>query len=250
MATTTRLKFDELNRLDYRKYFGEMLITPEQMRKRIALARDIEDVMLFLFAYWAIAAEAEISKAEVVEDTVSKFTTAVEKHMKLDPYIESHIKQVVNEIVDVTEKEEEKRKAKEEQERSDEEEDVDAALSLDELLEYNSQTETAKRKGHESENKDYWLSHDRAMYISENEANAFGNYQEYREAKVSGKTTKVWLTELDEKVRLTHTLAEGEKTDIDGLFLVGGSKMRFPKDTMYDPAPEEVINCRCTCRYE
>lgn len=244
----TSLKFDELNKLDYRKYFGEMLISPEQMRKRIALARDIEDVMLFLFTYWAIAVDAEISKAEVIEDTVSKLTTAVEKHIKLDPYIEDHIKQVVNEIVDVTEKEEEKRKAKEEQERSDAEEDVDEALKLDELSEdYTGTAESEKRK---KDSKDYWLSSDRAMLISENEANAFENYNEYREAKASGKTTKVWLTELDEKVRFTHTLAEGEKTDIDGLFLVGGSKMRFPKDTMYDPAPEEVINCRCTCKYE
>ena len=244
----TSLKFDELNKLDYRKYFGEMLITPEQMRKRIALARDIEDVMLFLFTYWAIAVDAEISKAEVIEDTVSKLTSVVEKHIKLDPYIEDHIKQVVNEIVDVTEKEEEKRKAKEEQERSDEEEDVDEALKLDELLE--DYTGTAESKKRKKDSKDYWLSSDRAMLISENEANAFENYNEYREAKARGKTIKVWMTELDEKVRLTHTLAEGEKTDIDGLFLVGGSKMRFPKDTMYDPAPEEVINCRCTCRYE
>lgn len=215
----TSLNFDELNKLDYRKYFGEMLISPEQMRKRIALARDIEDVMLFLFAYWAIAAEAEISKAEVVEDTVSKLTSAVEKHIKLDPYIEDHIKQVVNEIVDVTEKHGETEERKEPDE---------------------TETDTTP----------YWTSPERAMLISANEANAFENYSEYREAKASGKTTKVWLTELDEKVRFTHTLAEGEKTDIDGLFLVGGSKMRFPKDTMYDPAPEEVINCRCTCRYE
>ena len=88
------------------------------------------------------------------------------------------------------------------------------------------------------------------MLISENEANAFEEYTKYRSAKQEGKTQKTWVTEGDEKVRLTHVL-EAEKTiDIDGLFLVGDSYMRFPKDTMYEPNPSETVNCRCTCEYK
>lgn len=221
MATT--LKFDNLNVLDskvvkksneskmpmaipYRDYFGAMYITPERMRSRIALAEEIEDVMLFVFAYWIIAAEAEISKDEVKQDAKDKLTSVIAKHTKLDPYLEQHIDKVIDEVVDVTEK-------------------------------------------HKDDDSGYWTSNDRAMLIAENEANAFYNYSDYREAKARGKTKKTWITELDDKVRLTHTLVEEKTIDIDGLFLVGNSQMRFPKDTEYDPDPSEVVNCRCACEY-
>ena len=72
---TSTLDFDELNELDaekqaykaeveraktrigyapipYREFFGKMHIEPEQMDERIALARDIEREVLFIFAYW------------------------------------------------------------------------------------------------------------------------------------------------------------------------------------------------------
>ena len=248
MATATALKFDNLNVLNskvvkkseidkplaipYREYFGEMYITPEQMRSRIELAEEIEDVMFYLFAYWIIAEEAEMSIEELKRDTVDKLTYVIAKRTTLDPYLEKHINDVVNEVVDVTEKH---RKQKE-QEDSDEESDVE------ELLDEDSK-ETSKEP-------DYWTSKDRAILISENEANAFDNYIEYKEAKARGKTKKTWVTEGDDKVRISHWL-EAEKTiDIDGLFLVGDSYMRFPKDAEYDPNPREVVNCRCICEYK
>ena len=223
MATT--LKFDNLNVLDskavkksdlkqkplakpYREYFGVMFIEPEEMRSRIELAEEIEDVMLWVFAYWIVAAEAEISKEELKQDAKDKLISVIAQHTKLDPYLEKHIDDVINEVVDTTEK-------------------------------HAEETDT-----------DYWLSQDRAMLIAENEANAFENYVDYREARESGKTKKVWLTELDDKVRPTHEIAEGQTVDIDGLFLVGDSLMRFPMDTEYDADPSETVNCRCVCKYE
>ena len=201
MATT--LKFDNLNVLDskvvkksdlkqkplakpYREYFGEMYIDPEQMRSRIELAEEIEDVMLWVFAYWIIAEEAEISIDELKRDAEAKLTSVIARHTKLDPYLESHIFNVVNEVIDVTEK----RKKEKEQEESDEENDIE------QFLDDSAQTKSG--------NDDYWTSKDRAMLIS----------------------------------------------DIDGLFFVGNSKMRFPKDYLYDPEPNEVINCRCSCEYK
>ena len=223
MATT--LKFDNLNVLDskavkksdlkqkplakpYREYFGVMFIEPEEMRSRIELAEEIEDVMLWVFAYWIVAAEAEISKEELKQDAKDKLISVIAQHTKLDPYLEKHIDDVINEVVDTTEK-------------------------------HAEETDT-----------DYWLSQDRAMLIAENEANAFENYVDYRDARESGKTKKVWLTELDDKVRPTHEIAEGQTVDIDGLFLVGDSLMRFPMDTEYDADPSETVNCRCVCKYE
>ena len=231
MATRTTLDFDELNELDelrqlekqvkgtgkrggsivisaipYDEYFGKMYISPEEMEVRIDLAKQIEDVMLWVFAYWLIATDADIPLDELKQDAKEKLTSVIARHTKLDPYLEEHIDKVINEVVDVTAR------------RADE--------------------------------NAYWTSQDRAMLIAEDEANAFENYTKYRDAKAGGKTQKVWITELDDKVRLTHELTEGQTVDIDGLFLVGDSLMRFPKDTMYDPAPEETINCRCVCEYK
>ena len=233
MATT--LNFDKLNRLEkakaipYRDYFGGMLISPEAMHRRIELAEEIEDVMLWVFAYWLVAAEAEIAKEELKQDAEEKLTSVIAKRTRLDPYLEKHIKQVINEVVDATDRHARKK------DNEEEEQDV-----LDEFMDESDE---------DGKKEDYWTSPERAMLISENEANAFDNYIEYREAKASGKTKKTWITELDEKVRLTHTLEEGKTIDIDGLFLVGTSQMRFPKDTMYDPEANEVVNCRCVCEY-
>lgn len=214
----TTLDFDELNKLEikkaknpapipYREFFGKMYIDPKQMETRISLAGQIEDVMLYVFAYWAIAGSAGITEDEVRQDAKEKMRMVIARHTKLDSYLERHIDKVINEVIDTTIK-------------------------------------------HKDEDTDYWTSPERAMLIAENEANSFENYVEYREAAKSGRTKKRWLTENDEKVRLTHELAEGQTVDIDGLFLIGDSLMRFPMDTMYDPDPQETINCRCSCEYE
>lgn len=215
------LKFDKLHRLiPYKEYFGKMYITPDQMNTRMELAEQIEDVMLYVFAYWAIAASAEISQEEIRQDAKDKMLSAIAKHTKVDEYLEKHIDKLIDEVIDTTAKH------------------TGDQLSLPD---------------NESDNRnsaDYWLSRERAMLIAENEANSFENYVEYRDAVTSGRTKKKWITELDDKVRLTHELAEGQTVDIDGLFLIGDSLMRFPMDTMYDPDPREIINCRCACRYE
>lgn len=237
----TSLKFDELNKFSYREYFGEMFTTPEQMRRRVSLAEDIEDVIFFLFAYYSIydGAELEIDSASVRADAKERLTSVVEKHMKVDPYVANHINTVINEVADVTEERIKKRKEKAT-------EDANEELNM---LGNNGGFDWDAEEESEDDEQFYWTSRERARWISANEANAFENYNDFLEAKANGKTKKRWITELDDKVRFTHTLVEGETVDIDGLFLVGGSFMRFPKDAEYDPAPQEVINCRCSVEY-
>lgn len=96
---------------------------------------------------------------------------------------------------------------------------------------------------------DYWLSEDRAKVIAVNETNTSYNHYEYVLAIESGYTQKQWLTELDDKVRPTHTEVDGETIPIDDLFVVGNSFMLYPMDTTYDAEAKEIINCRCTCVY-
>ena len=235
---TTTLDFDELNELDadkqaykaeiranktkvgyvpipYREFFGKMHIEPEQMEDRIALAEDIEREVLFIFAYWAIRADLDLSAEQLKAELKERLYGVIESRTRADDYIKSHIDELVDQIIDTTEKR-------------------DAEIEEDERLGVQS----------------YWLSKDRAMIISENEANSIENYVEYRQAKAQGLTHKRWLTELDNKVRDTHAEIEGKVIDIDSLFLVGTSLMRFPHDVEYGADAEEIINCRCACRYE
>lgn len=235
---TSTLDFDELNELDaekqaykaeveraktrigyvpipYREFFGKMHIEPEQMDERIALARDIEREVLFIFAYWTIRADVELTVEQLKAELKERLYEVITAHTRADDYIKAHIDEVVDQIIDTTEKN-------------------DAEITQDESIGIQS----------------YWLSKDRAMLISENEANSIENYVEYREAKARGLTRKRWLTELDNKVRDTHAEIEGKTVDIDGYFIVGSSLMRFPHDYSENPDPAEIINCRCACQYE
>lgn len=96
---------------------------------------------------------------------------------------------------------------------------------------------------------EYYLSEDRAILISENEANTSLNYQEYIQEVKTGKKYKRWVTENDEKVRETHKRVHNEVIPIQEAFLVGNSLMLFPKDTSFGASGEETVNCRCTIQY-
>ena len=216
MATT--LKFDEINKTQtYREFFGKMHITPKQMQRRIEIAEGIEHAMLFVFAYWLIYEDLGMSLGDMKKLTKEQIKSVYERYAKSDEYLDKRLDDISNEIIDTT--------AKHTAADDDDDDSDDVSTS-------------------------YWTSPDRAKIIAENEANAFENYNDYREAKAKGFTKKRWLTENDDRVRFTHELAEGQTVDIDGLFFVGGSEMRFPMDMKYDPDPAEIINCRCACVYE
>lgn len=83
---------------------------------------------------------------------------------------------------------------------------------------------------------------DRAVNAAKSESNVINNYRDYSQNK--GKTKKTWVTMLDDRVRDSHVVMEGKTIGIDDIFIVGTSKLRFPCDTMYDPDPSEIINCR------
>lgn len=59
--------------------------------------------------------------------------------------------------------------------------------------------------------------------------------------------TKEWVATNDDRTRPDHDEADGQKTDIDGDFLVGDAKLDHPGDP--DGPPEQVINCRCVLVY-
>ena len=63
-------------------------------------------------------------------------------------------------------------------------------------------------------------------------------------AKKQGYRYKVWLSQRDAKVRVTHTHADGQARPIMDPFLVGGYLMMHPG--AFTASIKETANCRCT----
>ena len=96
--------------------------------------------------------------------------------------------------------------------------------------------------------EDYYFSEDRAVLITQNEANTIMNSVDFTNAKQQGYKYKEWITEGDSKVRDTHVAVDMMKIPIDDLFPVGTDNMRYPHDYVNGSA-ENLINCRCSCHY-
>lgn len=97
--------------------------------------------------------------------------------------------------------------------------------------------------------EEYYLSRDRAMFISECEANTSLNYKEYTDAIKSGKKHKTWKDIGDKRERRTHLEVGGTTIPIKELFAVGDSLMLFPKDASHGASSKEIVNCRCSIQY-
>lgn len=74
--------------------------------------------------------------------------------------------------------------------------------------------------------------------MSANAGTQFG----YEQSGVVEK--KEWLAVRDGKTRDTHASVDGKVVKLDGYFIVGGSKLKFPGDP--NGSLNEIINCRCT----
>lgn len=98
--------------------------------------------------------------------------------------------------------------------------------------------------------EEYFYSVERAANVACNESNVVVGYNEYQRAVLLGLTKKQWKSEKDSRVRQTHREVDDTVLPIEQPFLVGESLMLFPKDQYtYNAAPEEIINCRCSCYY-
>lgn len=59
---------------------------------------------------------------------------------------------------------------------------------------------------------------------------------------------KMWDATLDQKTRINHAVADGQRVDIDDPFTVGGELLMYPGDRSLGASAGNVINCRCTSR--
>lgn len=211
--------YDELNiRPDnrrsepYKEYFSKMSISDKEKQERIAFSEQMEEVVLYILALIETTIESGETKREYIQTQFyDKYLDVIASYMLIDTYIKQYAVDITKQIIDTT---------------------FERLSSEDKSI-----------------TDDYYLSNDRAMFISECEANSILNYRQYSKAVKSGKTKKKWIDVGDKRERKTHLEVGGTTFSIGEPFSVGDSLLQFPKDTSLGASADEIVNCRCSIQY-
>lgn len=196
----------------YKEYFSKMSISDKEKQERIAFSEQMEEVVLYILALIETTIESGETNREYIQTQFyDKYLDVIASYMFIDTYIKQYALSVTKQIIDAT-----------------------------------FERFSAEDK---SITDDYYLSNDRAMFISECEANSMLNYRQYSKAVKAGKTKKKWIDVGDKRERKTHLEVGGTILPIDEPFSVGDSLLQFPKDVSLGPSADEIVNCRCSIQY-
>ena len=196
----------------YKEYFSKMSISDKEKQERIAFSEQMEEVVLYILALIETTIESGETKREYIQTQFyDKYLDVIASYMLIDTYIKQYATDITKQIIDIT---------------------FERLSSEDKSI-----------------TDDYYLSNDRAMFISECEANSMLNYRQYSKAVKSGKTKKKWIDVGDKKERKTHLEVGGTILPIDEPFSVGDSLLQFPTDTSLGASADEIVNCRCSIQY-
>jgi hypothetical protein len=89
----------------------------------------------------------------------------------------------------------------------------------------------------------------RANLISRTEVHrvaGFANEAVAENMKIDG-TVKEWVAIQDNRTRVTHSFASGQRVALEEFFVVGGEKLKYPGDPRGSAG--NTINCRCASIY-
>lgn len=196
----------------YKEYFSKMSISDKEKQERIAFSEQMEEVVLYILALIETTIESGETNREYIQTQFyDKYLDVIASYMLIDTYIKQYALDVTKQIIDAT-----------------------------------FERFSAEDK---SITDDYYLSNDRAMFISECEANSILNYRQYSKAVKAGKTKKKWIDVGDKRERKTHLEVGGTILPINETFSVGDSLLQFPKDTSLGASADEIVNCRCSIQY-
>lgn len=196
----------------YKEYFNKMSISDKEKQERIDFSEQMEEVVLYILALIETTIESGETKREYIQTQFyDKYLDVIASYMLIDTYIKQYANDITKQIIDIT---------------------FERLSSEDKSI-----------------TDDYYLSNDRAMFISECEANSILNYRQYSKAVKSGKTKKKWIDVGDKRERKTHLEVGGTILPIDEPFSVGDSLLQFPTDTSLGASADEIVNCRCSIQY-
>lgn len=196
----------------YKEYFSKMSISDKEKQERIAFSEQMEEVVLYILALIETTIESGETNREYIQTQFyDKYLDVIASYMLIDTYIKQYALGVTKQIIDAT---------------------FERFSAEDRSI-----------------TDDYYLSNDRAMFISECEANSILNYRQYSKSIKAGKTKKKWIDVGDKRERKTHLEVGGTTLPIDEPFSVGDSLLQFPKDTSLGASADEIVNCRCSIQY-
>lgn len=103
-------EFDELNSqksysrsLPFERYFGEMELNEEEKEKRIEAAKDLDDLILFLFALIAIMRESNaVDKDYIALQINNRYMDILQHYMGVDEYLENYVRQFSDTFIKTT----------------------------------------------------------------------------------------------------------------------------------------------------
>ena len=196
----------------YKEYFSKMSISDKEKQERITFSEQMEEVVLYILALIETTIESGETDQEYIQTQFyDKYLDVIASYMLIDTYIKQYAFGVTKQIIDAT---------------------FERFSTEDKSI-----------------TDDYYLSNDRAMFISECEANSILNYRQYSKAVKAGKTKKKWIDVGDKRERKTHLEVGGTTLPIDEPFSVGDSLLQFPKDVSLGASADEIVNCRCSIQY-
>ena len=175
----------------------------------------MEEVVLYILALIETTIESGETDQEYIQTQFyDKYLDVVLGYMPIDSYVKEYVLETSKQIIGTT---------------------------FSHIVEKHPDSEQAT--------DDYYLSNDRAMFISECEANSILNYRQYSKALKSGKTKKTWIDVGDKRERKTHLEVGGTTIPINEPFSVGDSLLMFPTDHSLGASADEIVNCRCSIQY-
>lgn len=189
-----------------------MSISDKEKQERVTFSEQMEEVVLYILALIETTIESGETNREYIQTQFyDKYLDVIALYMLIDTYIKQYTLGVTKQIIDAT------------------------------FERFSAEDKSIA--------DDYYLSNDRAMFISECEANSILNYRQYSKAVKAGKTKKKWIDVGDKRERKTHLEVGGTILPIDEPFSVGDSLLQFPKDTSLGSSADEIVNCRCSIQY-
>ena len=199
----------------YKEYFSKMSISDKEKQERIAFSEQMEEVVLYILALIETTIESGETDQEYIQTQFyDKYLDVVLGYILVDSYIKEYVFETSKQIIGTT---------------------------FSHIVEKHPDSEQAT--------DDYYLSNDRAMFISECEANSILNYRQYSKALKSGKTKKTWIDVGDKREHKTHLEVGGTTIPINEPFSVGDSLLMFPTDHSLGASADEIVNCRCSIQY-
>lgn len=87
----------------FEQYFGDMDLTDEEKEKRIEVAEDLEDLMLFIFALISLMRESDsVDKDYIALQIKNRYMAILQDYMGINKYLEDYIKQFSNTFIQTT----------------------------------------------------------------------------------------------------------------------------------------------------